>query len=145
MHVTGPDGPALASVGTGHLTPSKGPDRASPLCCAKCSPWSSNCASSSKVGCDAVDDVERGSNDSDWQPVKDAARAMAFTEDRAVFEGYEAVEFHGLRRRTSHPVHALPVETRAYPDAGELRADDPAPGRSRRPVFAAAGATRTPW
>lgn len=64
-----------------------------------------------------MDDVERGSNDSDWQPVKDAARAMAFTEDRAVFEGYEAAGIDGLRRRTSHPAHGLPAETRDYPDA----------------------------
>src|SRR5580658_9398236 len=34
----------------------------------------------------AIDDVERGSNDSDWQPVKDAARQVAFTEDGAIFE-----------------------------------------------------------
>ncbi|HEY4991140.1 MAG TPA: family 1 encapsulin nanocompartment shell protein, partial [Nakamurella sp.] len=36
----------------------------------------------------AVDDVARGSQDSDWQPVKDAATAIAHSEDRAVFEGY---------------------------------------------------------
>ena len=36
----------------------------------------------------AIDDVERGSNDSDWQPLKDAARTLAFSEDRLVFEGY---------------------------------------------------------
>ena len=38
----------------------------------------------------AIDDVERGAMDSDWQPVKDAARQLAFAEDRAVFEGYAA-------------------------------------------------------
>src|SRR6516164_7370029 len=37
-----------------------------------------------------IDDVERGSNDSDWQPAKDAARKLAFAEDRAIFEGYAA-------------------------------------------------------
>jgi uncharacterized linocin/CFP29 family protein len=36
----------------------------------------------------AIDDVERGANDSDWSPLKDAARKIAFAEDRAVFEGY---------------------------------------------------------
>ena len=36
----------------------------------------------------AIDDVERGANDSDWQPAKDAARQIAFAEDRAIFEGY---------------------------------------------------------
>src|SRR5271169_954305 len=38
----------------------------------------------------AIDDVERGSNDSDWQPLKDAARQIAFAEDGAIFEGYAA-------------------------------------------------------
>src|SRR5262249_30722756 len=33
-----------------------------------------------------VDDVERGARDADWQSVKDAARQLAFAEDRAVFE-----------------------------------------------------------
>ena len=31
----------------------------------------------------AIDDVERGANDSDWQPAKDAAREIAFAEDAA--------------------------------------------------------------
>ena len=35
----------------------------------------------------AIDDVERGSQDSDWDPVKDAAKKLAFVEDRAIFEG----------------------------------------------------------
>jgi uncharacterized linocin/CFP29 family protein len=39
-----------------------------------------------------IDDVERGAADSDWSPVKEAARKIAFAEDRAVFEGYAAAE-----------------------------------------------------
>jgi hypothetical protein len=38
----------------------------------------------------AIDDVERGAEDSDWQPAKDAARQIAFAEDGAIFEGYTA-------------------------------------------------------
>ena len=30
----------------------------------------------------AIDDVERGANDSDWQPAKDAAEKLALAEDR---------------------------------------------------------------
>uniref|UniRef100_UPI00366EE85E encapsulin n=1 Tax=Rodentibacter caecimuris TaxID=1796644 RepID=UPI00366EE85E len=30
----------------------------------------------------AIDDVSRGSNDSVWQPLKDAARQIALAEDR---------------------------------------------------------------
>jgi Encapsulating protein for peroxidase len=29
----------------------------------------------------SIDDVDRGANDSDWQPAKDAARQVAFAED----------------------------------------------------------------
>src|SRR6201986_1885835 len=35
-----------------------------------------------------IDDVERGAEDSDWQPVKDAAKLLAFAADRAIFDGY---------------------------------------------------------
>src|ERR1700748_163091 len=65
----------------------------------------------------AIDDVERGSEDSDWQPVKDAARAIAFAEDGAIFEGYEAASIQGIRQGTSNPVMTLPADVRGYPDA----------------------------
>ncbi len=64
-----------------------------------------------------IDDVERGANDSDWQPAKDAARRLAFAEDRAIFEGYAAGGISGIREGTSNPVMALPADVRAYPDA----------------------------
>src|ERR1700689_830236 len=35
-----------------------------------------------------IDNVERGANDSDWQPGKRAARLLPFPEDRAIFGGY---------------------------------------------------------
>ncbi len=50
-----------------------------------------------------IDDVERGANDSDWQPAKDAARKLAFAEDRAIFEGYAAAGIVGVRQGTSNP------------------------------------------
>ncbi len=64
-----------------------------------------------------IDDVERGANDSDWQPAKDAARLLAFAEDRAIFEGYAAAGIGGVREGTSNPVLPLPADIRAYPDA----------------------------
>lgn len=45
---------------------------------------------------DAIDDVERGSNDSDWQPVKDAARKLAYAEDSLVMSGYPAGDVQGM-------------------------------------------------
>src|SRR6202171_6601768 len=64
-----------------------------------------------------IDDVERGANDSDWQPAKDAAKLLAFAEDRAIFEGYAAAGIAGVREGTSNPVMPLPADIRAYPDA----------------------------
>jgi uncharacterized linocin/CFP29 family protein len=66
---------------------------------------------------DAIDDVERGSDDSDWQPAKDAARKIAFAEDRAIFNGYREANIQGIREGTSNPVMPLPADVRNYPDA----------------------------
>ena len=65
----------------------------------------------------AIDDVERGANDSDWQPAKDAARQIAFAEDRAIFEGYDAAGIGGIRQGTSNPIMTLPADVRDYPEA----------------------------
>ena len=64
-----------------------------------------------------IDDVERGANDSDWQPAKDAAKTIAFAEDRTIFEGYAAGGIQGIRQGTSNPVEPLPADVRKYPDA----------------------------
>jgi len=64
-----------------------------------------------------IDDVERGANDSDWQPTKDAARKLAFAEDRAIFEGYGAAGIVGVRQGTSNPKQSLPADVRKYPEA----------------------------
>jgi uncharacterized linocin/CFP29 family protein len=63
-----------------------------------------------------VDAVERGAQDADWQPVKDAAKKIAFAEDRAVFEGYPAAGITGIRQSTSNPVLTLPAEVKEYPN-----------------------------
>ena len=64
----------------------------------------------------AVDDVERGAEDSDWSSVKEAARKLAFAEDNSVFEGYDAAGIQGIRQGTSNPVLTLPSNVRSYPD-----------------------------
>ncbi|MGY4402888.1 family 1 encapsulin nanocompartment shell protein [Bradyrhizobium sp. USDA 3315] len=63
----------------------------------------------------AIDDVERGANDSDWDPLKEAARKIAFAEDRAVFDGYAAAGIEGIRQGTSNPVLTLPSSVKNYP------------------------------
>ena len=65
----------------------------------------------------AIDDVERGANDSDWQPAKDAARQIAFAEDGAIFEGYVAAGITGVRQGASNPKMTLPSDVREYPRA----------------------------
>src|SRR3984957_12674853 len=64
-----------------------------------------------------IDDVERGANDSDWQPAKDAAKAIAFAEDRAIFDGYDAAGIEGIRQGTSNPIMTPPADVRQYPRA----------------------------
>ena len=65
----------------------------------------------------AIDDVERGANDSDWQPAKDAARKITFAEDGAIFEGYAAAGIVGIRKGNSNPTLTLPADVREYPEA----------------------------
>src|ERR1700722_7065174 len=77
VDVKGPSGTALDSVGTGHLTSIEAPAdgvtarlrTAQPVVELRV-PFT--------VSRQDVDDVERGAEDPDWQPVKDAARKIAF-------------------------------------------------------------------
>src|ERR1700720_2622452 len=65
----------------------------------------------------AIDDVERGATDSDWSPVKEAARKIAFAEDRSVFDGYAAAGIQGIREGSSNPGVVLPSNVKGYPGA----------------------------
>jgi uncharacterized linocin/CFP29 family protein len=64
-----------------------------------------------------IDDVERGAQDSNWQPVKDAARQVAFAEDGTIFEGYAAGGIDGIRQGASNAPVSLPADVREYPSA----------------------------
>jgi uncharacterized linocin/CFP29 family protein len=66
---------------------------------------------------DEIDDVARGAQDADWQPVKDAARQIAFAEDGAIFEGYPAADIDGIRQGSSNPPVILPADVKDYPAA----------------------------
>lgn len=63
----------------------------------------------------AVDDVERGAEDSDWQPVKDAAEQLATAEDRIVFAG--AAGMTGMGPAGSNAHVALPADVQDMPAA----------------------------
>src|SRR5271156_4803996 len=116
VDVEGPAGSKLSAVGTGHQNTIAAPGEGilarqrevKPLVELRV-PFA--------LEREAIDDVERGSEDSDWQPVKDAARLIAFAEDGAIFEGYDAAAIQGIRQGTSNPIMTLPADVRAYPDA----------------------------
>src|SRR5579862_7271128 len=116
VDVQGPGGVALPAIGTGHLRNI----RAS-MDGILARQREVNALVELRVPFDLnrqqIDDVERGANDSDWQPVKDAARLIAFAEDRAIFEGYPAAGIEGIRPGISNPVKTLPADARAYPEA----------------------------
>jgi uncharacterized linocin/CFP29 family protein len=116
VDVLGPGGVSLSAVGTGHLhtlpVPKQGilaRQRDVKALVELRAPF--------EVSREAIDDVERGSNDSDWQPVKDAARHLAFTEDSLIFEGYKSAGIEGIRGGTSNTVVTLPVNVSEYPGA----------------------------
>ena len=66
---------------------------------------------------EAIDDVERGATDSDWSPLKEAARKIALAEDRSVFDGYAAAGIQGIRQGASNPALKLPPAVAGYPGA----------------------------
>lgn len=115
VDVKGPAGTMLAAVGTGHLRNVDAPgegivarQREVKALVELRVPF--------QLERQQIDDVERGSNDSDWQLLKDAAKRIAFAEDRAIFEGYAAAGIQGIRQGTSNPVKALPGDVIHYPD-----------------------------
>jgi uncharacterized linocin/CFP29 family protein len=115
VDVSDPGGPVTAAISTGHLTDVAAPSdgviahlrAAKPLVRLRV-PFT--------VTRDAIDDVERGSQDSDWDSVKEAAQKLAFVEDRAIFEGYPAASIEGIRACSSNPALALPDDPREIPD-----------------------------
>ena len=115
VDVTGPDGLTLAGVGTGHVTPIEPP--AADIK-ATLRAWRPVVELTAGFTLDRaeIDSVARGALDPDWQPVKDAAKKMAFAEDRAVFDGYAAAQITGVRQASSNPALTLPGEVRDYPD-----------------------------
>jgi uncharacterized linocin/CFP29 family protein len=114
VDVEGPKGFDFSAVGTGHLrqitTPGDGIQAAQREAKALVElrvPF--------ELTRQAIDDVERGALDSDWSALKDAARRIAFAEDRAVFEGYASAGIEGVRQGASNPALTLPADVRSYP------------------------------
>ena len=125
VDVVGPAGESLATVDTGKVT-AIAPPADGVLAQLRLAQPLVELRVPFTVDRQSVDDVERGRKDADWQPVKDAAKQIAFAEDRAIFEGFSAAGIDGVRASISNAAIALPAEVRDYPVAvaqalGELR------------------------
>jgi uncharacterized linocin/CFP29 family protein len=114
VDVLGPKGVEFSAVGTGHLrqieTPGDGIQAAQHEVKALVElrvPFN--------LSRQSLDAVERGANDPDLQPLKDAARKLALAEDRAVFEGYAAAGIQGIYQGTSNALMTLPADVDHYP------------------------------
>ena len=114
--VHGPTGTASAAVGTGHQHSIEAPEDGASAQLRDVQSFV-ELRIPFELDRQMVDDVERGANDSDWQPAKDAARKLAFAEDRAIFDGYAAAGIVGVRQGTSNPRKSLPADVRKYPEA----------------------------
>jgi uncharacterized linocin/CFP29 family protein len=116
VDVAGPGGFELSAVGTGHLQ-AIDPHSDGVIAHSRLAQPIVELRVPFTVDRQQVDDVERGAKDADWQPVKDAARQLAFAEDRAIFDGYAAAGITGIRASSSNPPITLPTDARDYPDA----------------------------
>ena len=115
VDVIGPSGLDLAAVGTGHLHPIDTPHEAVILHQREAQPVIELRAPFT-VSRSAVDDVARGAGDSDWQPVKEAARNIAFAEDRLIFHGSAAAGIEGIVLSSSNDALTLPADVATSPD-----------------------------
>ena len=117
VDVKGPGGTAISGVGTGHLRTVAAPgdgiiarQREVKALVELRVPF--------ELNRQTIDDVDRGANDSDWQPAKEAARSdPPLPKDGAIFEGYAAAGIGGIRQGSSNPIMTLPSDVRRYPEA----------------------------
>ena len=114
VDVSGPAGPELAAVGNGRLTELSNTDgvrtrlRETQSLVELRVPF--------EVSRAEVDGVERGSQDADWQPVKDAVRKLALAEDDAIFNGATEAGITGIVPSSSNKKLKVPSEVRDLPD-----------------------------
>lgn len=116
VDVPEPAGPTFAAASTGHLRSIESPGSGIELHLREVSPVA-QIRVPFTVTRVAIDDVERGSQDSDWQPVKDAAAKIAFAEDHTVFQGSATEQIHGIAPASTNQAVTLPGDVREYPGA----------------------------
>ena len=111
-----PKGLTLAAINTGHTQAMEGPGEGVQAV-RRMANTLVELRAPFKLARQAIDDVERGAVDSDWSPLKDACRKIAFAEDRAVFDGWAAAGIEGIRPGASNKALALPTAAMGYPAA----------------------------
>lgn len=62
-----------------------------------------------------LDNVARGADDLDVEPVADAARQLALLEDNAIFNGMPEAQIGGIVPSSSHEPLPLPADFREFP------------------------------
>ncbi|SFU21695.1 family 1 encapsulin nanocompartment shell protein [Mesorhizobium sp. YR577] len=116
VDVIGPKGVDFSAVGTGHIKQIQGPGEGV-LSAQREVQALVELRVPFELTRQAIDDVERGAADSDWSPVKEAARKIAFAEDRSIFHGYAAAGIQGIREGSSNAIVPLPGNVKSYPGA----------------------------
>jgi uncharacterized linocin/CFP29 family protein len=69
-----------------------------------------------EISRDELDSIGRGARDADLDPVRNAARAAAIAEDRAVFQGYAAAGITGIFEASTAQKLTIPEKFEDYPD-----------------------------
>lgn len=116
VDLTGPGGATDAAIGTGHIK-ALGPPAEDVLAHRREAQPLVRLRVPFSVARNDVDAVERGAKDADWQPVKDAAKKIAFAEDRVSFHGYPEGDIAGLAASSSNEPLRLPTDIHELPAA----------------------------
>jgi uncharacterized linocin/CFP29 family protein len=69
-----------------------------------------------EIAREELEAIGRGASDPDLDSVRNAARAAAIAEDRAVFQGYQAGGIQGIFAAAARQSLTIPADYEAYPD-----------------------------
>lgn len=61
-----------------------------------------------------LDNIERGAKDVDLTPLEEAAKEIAFFEEKVIYEGFEPIKINGLEQASENPSVNIPKNTNAF-------------------------------